>query len=977
MRTAEEVAAQLGITPDTVGTRLSAVGFGPLDQAALAQAAPHAAVVRDAFLDELYTCLRANADTAALLATDAQVARLKALQHAYLADVFESELNWPYALRRLWIGVVHHRVRLSPQWYVATYAHVVSGHVPTLFATAAGPEQAMDQTVALVKAVLFEASLVLDAYGRVDEESLWTRQDQPEAKVEAEATSPPDGAARAESFSASYSRLRLERDAPGARRAFLGLDTETLTLVRAWAPIIDRRMPDVLEEFYEFLQREPAVAPLVAGPVAIRLKRQLAAYWSQVASGEYDQAHASSRMRVGVIHERHGVDSAWYLATFARQLVGVLRGLDPSHPDAASMVGALVKAVFFDLSFVIDAYMDARADRLLQVEGFVQQLVSGMESAVAIVDVRNRLVSANRSLVQLAGGDAAVLYLLPLDRALPIHEAAPLVDALRRQVSEGGSTRLSGRGRIGARRLRLTAVALGAGDALDGTVALVVDDVTALLRAAEDMEDQRGHVARVANDVGVVVWDMDRSNWTITAVNAAALDVTGWADVDFLGRPSAWVERVDPQDRDLVIARLSALTPGVLDEVDYRWQRPNGDTRWLRTRTRVAAGQAVNVLQGVTVDITEAKRRDQLRLDALASTAGGVAHVVNNCLTAVIGSLEMLDIGQRSHMAHALIREALQATEKATLMASHLVAFSGRQMLRPEVLSLNSVVRAASWDINGAPGGAPVVQDLQPDLWGCRVDPRLFGAAVEALVANARQAVAGGGAIRVSTRNVSWQAQPGDAEAHGHDWVECAVSDTGVGMTDDVRRHAFDPFFTTHSLADSSGLGLSMVHGFVTQSGGHVRLESRPGLGTTVRIRLPRYAPSEGARPPGPLVLVVEDDQSVRLVAVAMLRTLGYRVAEASAAAEARRLFDEAAPDIVIADIVLGHGDDGVQLVLEFLRTRPAVSILLMSGFAKTSFDLSNVPSGVGFLPKPFSLTALRDSLVRVASSRTRTNTDS
>jgi len=971
MQTPAEVAAALQITADAVATRRTAIGIAPGDDAALRAASAAARVVAEPFLDQLYGHMRQQAALAALLASDAQVARLKDQQRRYLDELFTASIDWPYVLRRLWIGVVHHRVHLAPQWYLPTYAHVICDHLPVIFADAPTPAAALERATALVRRVFFDASLGLDAYGRSEEASLWQQvagaSDGPaRGSAAAAAGDVSTGAGpAAPSAPAPYSRIRLTAESAAERRQYIGLTADDLARLRDWRPMVTTRTPAVLDDFYGFLGRQADTSALVPGEVADRLKRQVASYWIELVEGAFDRPYAASRMRIGVIHEKIRLDAAWYLAGLARQVTGFMAALDPARPDAVPMLTALIRGVFFDVSFVIDAYMDARADTLLRIDGYAAQLVSGLASAVAVVDDHDRLISANRTLIALSGGDAAMLYMLPLDRALPIPEAAPLVAALRAQMAAGGQPRLAGAGTLGARRLRLTAVALAGQSSAGGTVALVIDDVTDLVRLAADLDRDRAQFDAVADGVGIVLWEMDATTWTVTAINRAVLEVTGLRDVAFLGRPMAWCDRIVEADRDRVMTRLRALRPGERIEVDYRFARADGQEVWLRST--VSAGDG-GLLSAASADVTAARRADALRLEAVAAVAGGVAHVVNNCLTGVIGGIE-LHAAQHGGLDRApYLRAVLQSTEKAAGMAAHLLAFAGRQRLDPVVLSLSDVCRENAPRVAATLGPhVPVHWELAADVWPCRVDRRMFGHALESLADNARQALGRTGTVRVTTRNRRAADVPPRIDLRGHDWVELAFADTGAGMTDDVRRHAAEPFFSTRSLADASGLGLSMVHGFLMQSGGHVTIESAPGQGTTVTLSFPRVDAGDEASAVAalPRVLFVEDDADVRRVGAAMIGLLGYQVADTGSVAEARRLAALEPFDVLVADIVLGQGTDGADLARELAAAHPDLAVVLVSGYAQTAFDLTTLPPRFQFLPKPLSLAALGASLSR------------
>jgi hypothetical protein len=263
-----------------------------------------------------------------------------------------------------------------------------------------------------------------------------------------------DGAGRpAAGPGSGYSRIRLTGECTLERRAFIGLTDEDIAELRTLRGLIERETPAVLDEFYEFLSGVPEMAALVPPATALRLKQQVASYWLELVEGDFGRTHAASRMRIGVMHEKIGVGPQWYLAGLARQLAGFLRVLAAERPGA--IVRARLCAYVFSRSSSAP-YIDARATTLMRTEGYANQLVAGLASAVAVIDGRDRLLSANRTLLSMIGGDPAVLFLMPVDSAIPIPEAGRMLKALR----DGGEARLVGAGKLGTRSLRITAMTL-------------------------------------------------------------------------------------------------------------------------------------------------------------------------------------------------------------------------------------------------------------------------------------------------------------------------------------------------------------------------------------------------------------------------------------------------------------------------------------------------------------------------------------
>ncbi|MFN7985399.1 MAG: protoglobin domain-containing protein [Vicinamibacterales bacterium] len=960
--TPEELAAQMGITRSTVASRLASAGLTPDARQRLRAASALAESSAHAILDRVYARLRAHPETGALLVSDRQVSYLKAQQRHYLDEVFTSDIDWDYTLRRLTIGINHHRVKLHPQWYLTTYSHLLCEHIDAFFQSAPG-HVALDWTITLTRSMFFDAALAMDAYGRSQEADIVREaQHQPSMTTSTPRSYGTSDETERQPGKGRYARINLTRESTSERRDYLGLSDEDIIHLRSLRAFIQQRSEHVVSEFYAHVATVPALAALVPESVAARLHKLVVDYWTEMVDGGFDRPYAASRMRIGVVHEQIGLTIDWYLIGAARQLGGLLEGLDPTHPDTHAHVTALIKAVFFDLSYVIDAYMDARAATLLRTEGYASQLIAGLSAGVAVVDNANRLISANRTLVSLAGGDAAVLYLMPIEKALPFREAAPLIQELRGKAKDS-PTPSTTVGRLGERRLRMTAMPLGDAWSGSGTVALVVDDVTDLVRIGNDLDQYSDHFEHLADGLGMVLWELDLLSWTITAINEAVSDLTGYRNVFFLGRPAAWIDRIVESDRVNLVSRASALRPGERCDVEYRFRRADGVETWLRSRLSKSPRSPENLLMGATVDVTALRRSDSLRFDAIATLAGGVAHVVNNCLTGIVGGIQ-LHVRQSGLRTPApLLLAAIEAAGRAAATVSQLLTFAGQQPLQSTSVSLSEISRAALPSLRAFLGESMTIQlDLAPDLWPCRADARLLHRTLECLADNSRRAMGWTGVFRIATRNRRGSEIPTSSPSgSSQDWVEWEISDSGEGMSPEVVAQAMNPFFTTRSLADADGLGLSMVQGFVKQCGGHVEISSVPKQSTTVTIRLPRDPDSltRGAQEDTPLVLLVEDQADIRRVTAVMIDSIGYRVVETGSVEEARHLAATHRPSILVADVVLGQGTDGVSLAVQLSKLDPQLSVILVSGYSKRYLDLSLVPSNCQFLPKPFSMEEL------------------
>jgi PAS domain S-box-containing protein len=369
--------------------------------------------------------------------------------------------------------------------------------------------------------------------------------------------------------------------------------------------------------------------------------------------------------------------------------------------------------------------------------------------------------------------------------------------------------------------------------------------------------------------------------------------------------------------------------------------------------------------------------RQSQKMEAVGQLTGGIAHDFNNLLQVILGNLESLqrhlppDSGRLQRAAN----QAMNGARRAAALTQRLLAFSRRQPLDPKPLDVNVLVQGASDLMHRTLGETIAIETvLGAGLWRVEVDPNELEAALLNLAVNARDAMPEGGKLTLETVNTHIdQAYAAiHVEVLAGQYVAICISDTGVGMAAATVSQAFEPFFTTKPVGKGTGLGLSQVYGFVKQSGGHVKIYSEVGQGTTVKLYLPRLfaepivaeslestLPAEGSTEE--TILVVEDDDDVRTNSVESLREIGYRVIEAHDGPSALRLLErQLRVDLLFSDVVLPGGLTGAQVSAQARAMRPGLKVLFTTGYARNAIiHHGRLDHGVHLITKPFSLNDL------------------
>lgn len=523
-------------------------------------------------------------------------------------------------------------------------------------------------------------------------------------------------------------------------------------------------------------------------------------------------------------------------------------------------------------------------------------------------------------------------------------------------------------------------------------------DIQEIVEAREIMERSRAHLER---EVADRTRECDRT-WRnsqdllvvcdrqgmFRAVNPAWTRVLGWQADELLGR--SHLDFVDPSDHAASTAALAAAADDDLPQFENRIRHRDGTYRWIAwvaspdEELIYASGRHITAEKETAQALARAEEqlRQSQKMQAVGQLTGGIAHDFNNLLTGIIGNLELLQHRIAAGRFDGLERYATMAAtsaQRAASLTQRLLAFARRQPLDPKRVETNRLL-AGMDDLLRRTLGPEISLEMvfAGALWPTLCDPNQLENAILNLAINARDAMPKGGRLTVETANA--HLDDAYARAQGDDvkpgqYVVVAVTDTGTGMSPEVIARAFDPFFTTKPPGEGTGLGLSMLYGFIKQSEGHVRIYSEAGQGTTFKVYLPRCREDTVMEASGPAadleaairagagetVLVVEDEATVRTLVTETIEELGYTAIEAVDGPSGLRILEsDARIDLLITDIGL-PGLNGRQLAEAARIARPELRVLFMTGYAHNATVGSSaaLACGMSSISKPFALDAL------------------
>ncbi|MBN1322019.1 MAG: response regulator [Thermoleophilia bacterium] len=480
--------------------------------------------------------------------------------------------------------------------------------------------------------------------------------------------------------------------------------------------------------------------------------------------------------------------------------------------------------------------------------------------------------------------------------------------------------------------------------------------------------------------------------------NRAASSLLGYSEAEFVGLPLQQIFTSETEWRSVLD---DCLKEESIRGIETTWTTKGGGSVAVSVSASLLADTEEELLGIVLagVDITARKKaeealreserqlRQSQKMEAVGQLAGGIAHDFNNLLTAIIGNSSLaLSSMAPDDPNRPLVADIKEMGDRAAALTKQVLAFSRRQMLRPQVLNLNDVIVDMEPVIRQSLGEAVDLRlSLAPDLKQCEIDLQQLCQVLVNLSVNAGEAMPDGGTLVIETRNTVLDADycRTHRETKPGGYVMLAVSDSGAGMDKATQERLFEPFFTTKGLGRGTGLGLSTVYGIVKQSGGNLSVYSEPGEGTSLRVYLPAIGSStapattpapaaEEAGPGSARILVVEDEAPVRGLVVRVLSQSGYEVMAAGSIQEVETIVDsdDSRPDLLLTDVVLPGGANGKQVADLLLERLPGLHVVFMSGYTRNAVvHDGRVDDGIAFLEKPFNAETLLSKVREVLSA--------
>ena len=669
------------------------------------------------------------------------------------------------------------------------------------------------------------------------------------------------------------------------------------------------------------------------------------------------------------------------------------------HIDLLALIWGLGTALLISVLISIDllfrrmqglsAAVTEQTSALAESEARYRTLVETTDDAIVLADLDYNVLFGNRAFYRGQGFEGptdtdfdAFARLHPDDKAeifekmATLHEKGTIAAEYRVRHKDGHWVH---------RRARINLLRDERGE--PQSIMLIAHDITDRLRHEKELADTRDLLESVFASLGAAILVIDPSNRNIVLCNPAVEDVFGYKPDELTGRST----EILYADRD-AYERFATLGEPVLAQhgyfrTEFEMRRRDGETVYTENTVMSLADKDhwnSQLVVSVVRDITDQKvlqaERNALeeqylraqKMEAVGQLTAGIAHDFNNLLMAITGNAQMMQMTMsEDDPLYAQTESILEAGLRAAELIRQLLVFSRKDVVRPQAVDFNDVIGKTGEMLKRVIGeDIEFVLDLASGLWPVRADPGQLDQVVVNLAVNARDAMPKGGRLTVVTRNVvldeasverRLDQQPGE-------YVLLRVSDTGMGMSEEVRARIFEPFFTTKEPGHGTGLGLATVYGIVQRSGGHVTVHSEAAKGTSFEVYFPRadealqVSPEDPARQALELaqgtILLVEDEAAVRELARDVLRKQGYTVLEAENGQHALQVLDDhgGPVDLLLTDVIM-PGITGKELAETILRRYPTVRVIYMSGY---SYDVISkqelLEPGIHLLQKPFSV---------------------
>ena len=639
---------------------------------------------------------------------------------------------------------------------------------------------------------------------------------------------------------------------------------------------------------------------------------------------------------------------------------------------------AIAQAQAEDHALLLEAQaveLEEQSAELAASERELRALVDSMRDVILILDNTGRYLRIPSTAADLLYAPIPELLGRRIHDVLPATTADAFLAAIREALALGDAIRLDYNLPIAGRTVWFSAVI---SPMSNDQVLWVARDVTLLKEAAEAAlaSEKRYRLLFEANPLPM--WVYDRATLRFLSVNDAALRQYGYTREEFMSMTLLDIR--PPEDAERLRAAVKERND-LQRSMGWRHIRKDGtiiDVEIVAHGIELDGADAELI---VAQDVTEQKRIEQQlrqaqKMEAVGQLAGGIAHDFNNMLTAIVSYSDLiLEAARGNQLIYDDVMEIKRAADRAGALTRQLLTFSRQQIVRTEVVPINDVVAPMKKFL-----GRMVREDirievtLDPEQIMVEADPGQIEQVLMNLVVNARDAMEHGGTLWIETSNTV---------RDGQRYAVLCVTDTGTGMTADVRQRIFEPFFTTKEPGSGTGLGLAIVHGIVEQADGWIEVDSEPGAGTTFRVYLPSAEAAKAAAPRpasdrstprgSEVVLLVEDDDAVRAVAARVLRKQGYTVLEASNGKDALDIFERRGHEaaLVITDMVMPTMS-GTELAARLRSRAPTLPILFVSGYSRDAADqIAQVETASEYLEKPFTPATLA-ATVRALLDSTR-----